>query len=504
MGLESGMEDERVRDGGSEEEAAAESGPATDGPVHRMGSPDVGEHCTRLAPAGLGSCPPAAGHEERAGGLEPCRPLADQNRAERGGRLEPWPAPPPREPELGSCPPPGSERSGEKCPPAAAPRGQLQPATDLSQHVYCTVYCVEKEKSQSSALHEGGEQTNHPLDSGRSTPTALRGQTHPQAPGAPRLSMTEPYNISGQIDINSLGSLYVGEYKQLVILTCRVCLDDKPIQPLPCCKKAVCEECLKRYFSNQVQLGRAEIKCPITECSKYMDESTVISNLPRDDIVKYSYFLELSRVDSSTKPCPHCKHFTTFKRKNNIQNPTKSENKFKIQCPVCQFVWCFKCHSPWHEGLNCKEYRKGDKMLRHWASEIEHGQRNAQKCPKCKIHIQRTEGCDHMNCSQCNTNFCYRCGETYRQFRFFGDHTSNLSIFGCKYRYLPDRPHLRRFVRGSVCVCNGRVAGRGGRTVWYHELVSVVLRACRIIIWTAAYSPNGPHARDNECQGKAR
>uniref|UniRef100_A0A4W3I9P8 RBR-type E3 ubiquitin transferase n=1 Tax=Callorhinchus milii TaxID=7868 RepID=A0A4W3I9P8_CALMI len=221
-----------------------------------------------------------------------------------------------------------------------------------------------------------------------------------------------------------------------------------------CCKTSSLTLPLKKdilFTCAQVQLGRAEIKCPITECSEELGESTVLSNLPRDDIVKYSYFLELSRVDSTTKPCPQCKHFTTFRRKGNIPNPSKSESKFKIQCPTCQFVWCFKCHSPWHEGLNCREYRKGDKLLRHWASEIEHGQRNAQKCPKCKIHIQRTEGCDHMTCSQCNTNFCYRCGERYRQLRFFGDHTSNLSIFGCKYRYLPDRPHLRRLVRGSVC-----------------------------------------------------
>lgn len=35
--------------------------------------------------------------------------------------------------------------------------------------------------------------------------------------------------------------------------------------------------------------------------------------------------------------------------------------------------------------------------------------------------------------------------------RFFGDHTSNLSVFGCKYRYLPDKPHLRRLIRGSIC-----------------------------------------------------
>ncbi|XP_010624069.1 probable E3 ubiquitin-protein ligase RNF217 isoform X1 [Fukomys damarensis] len=200
-----------------------------------------------------------------------------------------------------------------------------------------------------------------------------------------------------------------------------------------------------------VQLGQVEIRCPITECFEFLEETTVVYNLTHEDSIQYKYFLELGRIDPSTKPCPQCKHFTTFKRKGHIPTPSRSESKYKIQCPTCQFVWCFKCHSPWHEGVSCKEYKKGDKLLRHWASEIEHGQRNAQKCPKCKIHIQKTEGCDHMTCSQCNTNFCYRCGERYRQLRFFGDHTSNLSIFGCKFRYLPERPHLRRLVRGSVC-----------------------------------------------------
>ncbi|XP_034966480.2 E3 ubiquitin-protein ligase RNF217 [Zootoca vivipara] len=245
--------------------------------------------------------------------------------------------------------------------------------------------------------------------------------------------------------------LISGDFGPLLVLTCRVCLEEKPLKPLPCCKKPVCEECLKFYLSSQVQVGQADIQCPITECSEHLDETTVLYNLPHDDIIKYKYFLELGRIGSSTKPCPQCKHFTTFRRRGHIPTPPKMENKYKIQCPTCQLVWCFKCHSPWHEGVNCKEYKKGDKLLRHWANEIEHGQRNAQKCPKCKIHIQRTEGCDHMTCSQCNTNFCYRCGERYRQLRFFGDHTSNLSIFGCKYRYLPERPHLRRLVRGSVC-----------------------------------------------------
>ncbi|XP_075059113.1 E3 ubiquitin-protein ligase RNF217 [Mixophyes fleayi] len=303
--------------------------------------------------------------------------------------------------------------------------------------VLCTVYCVESDLS-------GDLPPVYPAEQRRLSDTGSRSSQWgtgelPLSPASLELELS-PFLISS-----------LGDASHKVVMSCRVCLENKSIKPLLCCRKGVCEECLKRYLSSQVQLGQVEIKCPITECNKHLDESTILYNLPHDDIIKYKYFLELSRMDSSTKPCPQCKHFTTFKRKNHIPTTTKSENKFKIQCPSCQFVWCFKCHSPWHEGVNCREYKRGDKLLRHWANEIEHGQRNAQKCPRCKVHIQRTEGCDHMTCSQCNTNFCYRCGERYRQLRFFGDHTSNLSIFGCKYRYLPERPHVRRLVRGSVC-----------------------------------------------------
>ncbi|XP_042674297.1 probable E3 ubiquitin-protein ligase RNF217 [Centrocercus urophasianus] len=359
-----------------------------------------------------GEPPPSIGSERRGGGGD----AAGEDEEEAAG------------PE-----PPGAGESAEEGLEGGS--GRRRPAR---RHVYCTVYCVENDRPGPGS----------PPSSGSAQPPARRGV----AAGG------DPLSAGGSIEVVDLyllpepfSGLIGGDFGPLLVLSCRVCLEEKPVKPLSCCKKAVCEECLKRYLSSQVQLGQADIKCPITECSEHLDETTVLYNLPHEDIIKYKYFLELSRIDSSTKPCPQCKHFTTFRRRGHIPTPAKLENKYKIQCPSCQFVWCFKCHSPWHEGVNCKEYKKGDKLLRHWANEIEHGQRNAQKCPKCKIHIQRTEGCDHMTCSQCNTNFCYRCGERYRQLRFFGDHTSNLSIFGCKYRYLPERPHLRRLVRGSVC-----------------------------------------------------
>ena len=34
---------------------------------------------------------------------------------------------------------------------------------------------------------------------------------------------------------------------------------------------------------------------------------------------------------------------------------------------------------------------------------------NAQRCPTCKAAIERSEGCFHMNCTNCGTHFCYEC-----------------------------------------------------------------------------------------------
>ncbi|KAM9195408.1 E3 ubiquitin-protein ligase RNF217 isoform 2-T2 [Mergus octosetaceus] len=345
------------------------------------------------APAAAAAEPPSpAGSPGEPGADEP--PLREAAGPGQSGE------PPPPLPERRGA---GGDEEEEEEEAAAGPEQPAAPAEEgpgpeggsgrrrpPRRHVYCTVYCVENDRPAarrpsppSPGGGGGGGWAPAPVTAPLPAPVSVPVPVPVPVPAPSRRGVAaggDPLAAGGSVEVVDLyllpepfSGLIAGDFGPLLVLSCRVCLEEKPVKPLSCCKKAVCEECLKRYLSSQ------------------------------------------------------------------------------IQCPSCQFVWCFKCHSPWHEGVNCKEYKKGDKLLRHWANEIEHGQRNAQKCPKCKIHIQRTEGCDHMTCSQCNTNFCYRCGERYRQLRFFGDHTSNLSIFGCKYRYLPERPHLRRLVRGSVC-----------------------------------------------------
>nr|XP_057913059.1 probable E3 ubiquitin-protein ligase RNF217 [Doryrhamphus excisus] len=315
----------------------------------------------------------------------------------------------------------------------------LDATSSGKEHVYCTVYCIADDSDLDDTARFKHRDDTVTTQDDRHTTSSENDLV---------LYTTEDLvDPLGEADLQRrLTALQTGA-RAAEVQRCRVCLEEKTIAPLPCCRKLVCDECLTLYVGSQVRVAKASIRCPISECSGLLEDTLVVSHLASEDVLRYRYFLELSQLDSSTKPCPRCSHFTSL----TGPSPGRSEHKYKIQCSNCQFVWCFKCHAPWHHGIKCRDYRKGDTLLKSWASVIERGQRNAQKCPKCKIHIQRTEGCDHMICTQCNTNFCYRCGERYRQLRFFGDHTSNLSVFGCKFRYLPDKPHLRRLIRGSIC-----------------------------------------------------
>ncbi|KAJ3340172.1 E3 ubiquitin-protein ligase rnf14 [Gonapodya sp. JEL0774] len=53
------------------------------------------------------------------------------------------------------------------------------------------------------------------------------------------------------------------------------------------------------------------------------------------------------------------------------------------------------------------------KMARDWENERESRKwlvENSKDCPECGLHVEKSEGCNHMTCSRCKTHFCYLCG----------------------------------------------------------------------------------------------
>ncbi|XP_014767482.1 E3 ubiquitin-protein ligase RNF217 [Octopus bimaculoides] len=229
---------------------------------------------------------------------------------------------------------------------------------------------------------------------------------------------------------------------------CKVCYSNSTsVHYRPCCNFLVCSSCLTRYLSEKVQLGIVNIKC-LNICECYINQDDIMAYLPSSLKEKFNKFLVDANKDPCVKTCPNCCSIISIDKSQ--MKHKKCKKGLKVVCSTCSTAICFPCQAQWHEGITCKQFQKGDKMVSIWAKNYQNGQLNAQQCPKCKIFIQRSTGCDQMSCKKCDTNFCYLCGDKFRGIKFFGDHFSKLSVFGCKYHFLPQKNITRKLIRGTL------------------------------------------------------
>ncbi|XP_045181788.2 uncharacterized protein LOC123540640 isoform X2 [Mercenaria mercenaria] len=228
---------------------------------------------------------------------------------------------------------------------------------------------------------------------------------------------------------------------------CNICYDEVKLHKRICCDFPACDPCIEQYIETNVEQGVVKIPCLGSSCDAFLFREEILGRLSVPMKDKYYKFLVDANKDPKVKTCPRCSNILKISDEDSQQ---KTKYGLLVTCPECRLEWCFECQAPWHKNIKCKEFRKGDKLVKSWAKEKHYGTTNAQKCPKCKIFIERKGGCDHMICSKCDTGFCYKCGGRYLDLKFFGNHLSRYSPLGCKYNYKPDRPVLRRLIRGSV------------------------------------------------------
>jgi len=234
--------------------------------------------------------------------------------------------------------------------------------------------------------------------------------------------------------------------------TCEVCFEPTPVQ-LPCCSAYVCEECTYNIVVVNVNDGVTSIPCPSPECDQLLMRDDILKLLnSRNDLGikdKYERFRLAKSSNDKEKVCPRCSWLTTI---GTNKKPRRwKEADIHITCEKCSLEWCFKCHAPWHTDISCKQFKHGNKDFRKWiAGKDLKGNANGHHCPSCKIPIQRTTGCNHMTCSDCRCEFCYRCGCRYMNIPgILGDHYSKLGFAGCKHNYEPNNNVKRVSVRGG-------------------------------------------------------
>jgi E3 ubiquitin-protein ligase RNF14 len=239
---------------------------------------------------------------------------------------------------------------------------------------------------------------------------------------------------------------------------CGVCLDPKKgsmCYRLQKCGHVFCCDCLKEVYNNAITEGDiASVKCLEFGCGVEKEAGARRAKKPARTLgpnellqiplerAMVQRYVDLKRKkklesDQSTIYCPrewcqgparsekHPKRTLTdlivnedsdsepedippAPAESEEKKPEISHDRLRV-CEDCNYAFCRVCLSGWHgEFVRCWP-RSGAELTEEEQASYDYIRLHTSPCPTCQSPCQKTHGCNHMNCYQCNTHFCYLC-----------------------------------------------------------------------------------------------
>lgn len=195
---------------------------------------------------------------------------------------------------------------------------------------------------------------------------------------------------------------------------CGICFDDTPVasQFAPAaCRHSFCEECMRQHLSI-VATDTSQYPTPCPGCQgsqkRTLNPQACLVTLAGTG-TPHESFERLMIEDEHAQRlcyCPNEKCSTPFDFQESPGSAGEAEAPMAT-CPVCGTNTCVNCKVRWHTGRDCVQFKSendGSKLLAKLEEE-----KKWKACPRCKVTIEKTEGCNHMRC-RCGLDFCYKCG----------------------------------------------------------------------------------------------
>ena len=82
------------------------------------------------------------------------------------------------------------------------------------------------------------------------------------------------------------------------IRICKICLEEnKRFYTKLKCKHEFCNECLTRYFEEEIQRANVPVKCPEASCQYLIDEDEIKEKVSKEDYAKYRRFIRRKEIE---------------------------------------------------------------------------------------------------------------------------------------------------------------------------------------------------------------
>ena len=175
------------------------------------------------------------------------------------------------------------------------------------------------------------------------------------------------------------------------------------------CNHTFCKNCWLSYIKNKIEnYDIQKFKCIQFNCKEILNEE-FINNLICNDlklIEKYEKFKnKLKILNDPTKifcPIPNCESYGIKPENNN------NDNKY-IKC-LNNHTFCLNCMRKEHGNEKCEKIEFPFEKLT--------SKRILKKCPNCSSWLEKTEGCNEIECFECKSHFCWLCGSLFTENHF--------------------------------------------------------------------------------------
>ncbi|XP_041105584.1 probable E3 ubiquitin-protein ligase RNF144A-A isoform X2 [Polyodon spathula] len=206
------------------------------------------------------------------------------------------------------------------------------------------------------------------------------------------------------------------------LVTCKLCLGEFPLEQMTTitqCQCIFCTLCLKQYVELLIKEGlQTAISCPDAACPNHghLQENEIECMVAAEIMQRFKklQFEKEVLLDPCRTWCPSssCQAVCQLKE---MEPPALQ----LVQCTACNLEFCSACKANWHPEQVCQENVPVTSFLPGETSSFykndddddddDDDDAPIKRCPKCKVYIERDEGCAQMMCKNCKHAFCWYC-----------------------------------------------------------------------------------------------
>ncbi|OEL13745.1 E3 ubiquitin-protein ligase RNF14 [Dichanthelium oligosanthes] len=196
---------------------------------------------------------------------------------------------------------------------------------------------------------------------------------------------------------------------------CMICFSECPgvdFIKLPC-HHFFCWKCMQTYCKMNVKEGNVvRLLCPDTKCEGAVPPNILKRLLGEEEFERWEGLLLQKTLDamSDVVYCPRCQ--TACLEDGPFCLCSLHSLLFHDIVGILNFIFI--------QNRQKSGQVQGDQMkILEELRSLKEIMKDSKQCPKCKMAISKTEGCNKMHCGNCGEYFCYQCNRAITGYEHF-------------------------------------------------------------------------------------